>query len=95
MYPKYSDFWYGGWTVSREKAEDNRVWSVEYRCIGDEIDSRNLQFSVGLQRDVLSKALNEIETFAKELDMENFAQVFQRANAALASAHPDPGLLSQ
>ena len=89
MYPKYSDFWYGGWTVSSEKAEDNRFWSVEYRCIEYEIDSRNLQFSVGLQRDVLSKALNEIESFAKEIDMENFAQVFQRANAALASAHPD------
>jgi hypothetical protein len=89
MYPKYSDFWYGEWIVSREHAADNRIWSVEYRCIEQEIDSRNLQFSIGMQREVLSKVLSEIEAFAKEIDLENFSQVFQKANAALGSAHPN------
>lgn len=88
IYPESSDFWFGAWDVTKDEANNN-AWIVNYKRIQHHIPSRNLQFDIETQKNILSDVLIEIEAFADEMDLENFARIFQQANVWLTKKYPD------
>ncbi|WP_421938771.1 hypothetical protein [Pedobacter sp.] len=91
IYPKFSDLWYGGWKVTKELASDKRIWSVEYRKVEEEIQTRNLQLDLDKQRQLLSKTLVAIRDFASRICQENYARVFLKALETLDNQNPETG----
>lgn len=91
IHTDYSDFWYGVWEVNRENAPDNQIWAVDYRLLQPRTAIRNQQLDLDMQKEKLAEALTEIEAFAYEMQVENFAKVFARANASLNDPHPEMG----
>lgn len=91
LYPKNSDLWYGGWKVTEESRIDNRIWSVEYRKVEYEIQSRNLQFDLDNMRKLLSETLLAITDFANRIGQKNYAMVFVKAMQTLDDSNPEIG----
>ncbi|WP_293304558.1 hypothetical protein [Pedobacter sp. UBA5917] len=89
IYPENSDFWYGAWEVTRDDATNSNVWTVNYKRIQHHIPSRNLQLDIETQKNILSDVLAKIEAFADEVNAENFAGIFQQANAWLTENYPE------
>lgn len=88
VYGKHSNYWTSRWEVTRQNAEDNRIWSVSYGMVSGKQATNNLQIDREITKEKLGETLDAIAAFAKEQDLGNWAAVFERARTALDSTNP-------
>ncbi|HEV8284337.1 MAG TPA: hypothetical protein VGQ09_08500 [Chitinophagaceae bacterium] len=89
IYKNYSDFWYADWKVGNQDDPERKIWSVLYETVAKKEQIRNLQFLLNASKEALEKKLTEIEAFARENDLEFWADVFKNALKALHSEKPN------
>ena len=95
IYPAYSEFWSGRWTVTKRNDPDKNIWSVNYgRTVAQ---SATIDFcpDVVATRLGLAQTLNEIAAFASRHQLQNWETIFRRAISLLDSASPAEGWYEQ
>jgi len=87
-FSKYADYWLSRWEVTDRKAPDKRIWKVTY---GRVAENKGLpRFSIDLlsDKDKLESILKRIGTFARQHDLDFWADKFHNALEALTSDDP-------
>jgi len=82
------ELWRASWTVGDEDAPDQRIWDVEYR--GELLDNAVVprQPDISASARGLTVALEEVETFARGQQLDDWADWF--ADARLLGEAEDP-----
>jgi hypothetical protein len=89
IYKDFSDFWYAHWNVGNQDDPDRKIWLVDYEAIVRKHEKRNIQLLLNPALDTLEKRLNEIELFAREHNLNSWADWFKNALVALQSENPN------
>lgn len=89
IYKDFSDFWYAHWDVGNREDPDNKIWTVNYEAVARKHEKRNVQFLLHPTMNTLEKKLNEIELFARENNLDFWADRFKAALSALHSETPN------
>jgi hypothetical protein len=88
VYGKHSNYWTSRWEVTRQNAEDNKIWTVNYGMVSGKQATQNLQIDREITKEKLGETLDAIAAFAREKDLGNWAAIFDRARKALDSPSP-------
>ena len=82
------ELWRASWAVGDEEASDHRIWDVEYR--GEPLADAGspLRPEIPASAHQLIRALEEIEVFARDQRLGNWADWFADARRLGAAEHP-------
>ncbi|HNQ22574.1 MAG TPA: hypothetical protein PKK06_05710 [Phycisphaerae bacterium] len=80
--------WEAGWELGNREAADRRIWRVRYVLVADEQPARPAALSVDELGEHLPRCLTDIEAFARQHDLECFAECFAKAQKCLTSDNP-------
>ena len=89
IYTGYSNYWSNRWQVTKKEDPDNKIWSVNYLLTHPNKPTNNLQPNVIITMADLGAALQAITVFAKQQNLSNWAEIFDRALARLNSNSPE------
>jgi len=88
VHDKSSNYWANRWEVTKQEAEDRRIWTVNYgRTLTNE-RTTNQQKDISDLREQLKKTLAEISDFAFKQNLENWGKTFENALNSLNSLEP-------
>ena len=88
IYHGYSNYWSNRWTVTQKEAPDNKIWSVDYALTHVNKPTTNLQYDLAETAANLGAALKAIAAFARQQDLSDWVDVFERALTRLTSVEP-------
>jgi hypothetical protein len=91
IFNKHSDFYANNWTVTNKDAVDKRIWSIKYGNTAWDQPIVDQQFDLLEAKSELAAALSNITAFANKHQLNNWADVFNRAKGALESNEPSAG----
>jgi hypothetical protein len=84
------ELWRASWAVGDEEAPDQRIWDVEYRGEPLTDSGSPLRPEISASAERLIGALEEIEVFAREQRLGDWADWFADARRLAAAEHPQP-----
>ena len=88
IYDEYSNYWSNRWLVTKKEDPDNKIWSVDYLLTHVRQPMSNLQYGLVETAAGLGAALTAIIAFAKQQNLSNWAEIFERALTRLTSVSP-------
>jgi len=88
IYPTHSDFWASRWEVNQPDAPDQNIWSVSYGRTVSAAETINFCPDVEKMTLAMEAILTDIHEFASEKQLDNWADVFQRALDLLKGNQP-------
>ncbi|MDP9079773.1 MAG: hypothetical protein M3O71_20275 [Bacteroidota bacterium] len=91
IFNKHSDFYANNWTVTDKDAADKRIWSIKYGNTAWDQPIADQQFDLLETKNELADALLMITAFANKQKLDNWVDVFNRAQKALESDEPSAG----
>ena len=91
VYKDYSDFWYAHWNVGNKDDPDNKIWLVSYEAVARKNETKNIQFLLNKSWETLENKLKGLELFARENNLDSWAEWFSEAIKTLNSNTPCEG----
>ena len=79
IYPDYSDFWASRWAVTQPDDANRNIWSVDYGRTVAASDTINFSPQIEPTRQALKNTLTDIEAFARQHQLDNWAEIFRQA----------------
>lgn len=91
IYPTYSDLWISRWEVNQPDDPDRNIWSVSYGRTVSNTDTIKFSSDIITAHKKLKSVLNDIEAFAVRHQLDDWIDVFRRAQKVLISDTPTTG----
>jgi hypothetical protein len=88
IYKDYSDFWYAHWNVGNKEDPEQKIWLVIYEAVARRQPIRNIQLLLNDPWKKLETKLKEIELFARQNNLDSWADCFAKALKTLNSETP-------
>lgn len=79
IYPAYSDFWAARWQVTKQDDPNQKIWTVNYGRTVHQTQTINFKPDTADIRNGLYQVLNDIKIFAEDLQLSNWASIFDKA----------------
>ncbi|UEG51490.1 hypothetical protein LLH06_10945 [Mucilaginibacter daejeonensis] len=95
IYPSYSDFWAPRWVVARQDDPERKIWSVSYGRTVGQTDTIDFCPDTMQIRETFKDILIDIEAFAREHELNNWADIFKGALNVLNGAAPSNNWYSE
>jgi hypothetical protein len=95
VFGKYSDFWENYWSVTRQGAEDRKIWSVDYALTAERRGIVNMKYNQAAAKGELEDALTSISEFAEKQGFDHWCETVGVARERLNYTEPEKGYYNE
>lgn len=89
VYDTYSNAWASRWEVTDSDSPERKIWSVNYGLVAEKLSVMDLQIDNQIVKEKLHRTLTEIAGFAKQQNLGNWQELFDRAKSILETDIPE------